>query len=132
MTLGRFLWIAGAAIAVMVVNVAISFLWVWIYATFIDRGHDDDYYRSYAERVAPYSSMIAGFPLMVAAAWILGSQWETDFAITAALTLWLVYTVVDVAIVAASKPEARLWRLVAVSQVIKLVGAFVGALLATA
>ena len=126
MTIGRFLWIAGAAIVVMILNVAIFYLWVWIYATFIDKGQDNKYYEDYAQRNAPYSSMIVGLPLMIGAAWVLGTRWEPDFALTAALTLWIVYTVVDLAIVAASKPERRLWVLAGISQAIKLIGALIG------
>lgn len=129
MTIGRFLWIAGAAVVVMILNVGLFYLWVWIYSLFIDKGHPNEYYEEYAKRAGPYSSMIGGFPLMVGSAFFLGSRWESDFAMTAALTLWLVYTVVDVAIVAANKPERKLWRLVVISQGIKLIGAVVGALL---
>ena len=132
MTLGRFVWIASAAIIVMILNIAISFVWVWVYATFIDKGHDNEYYEEYAQRSAPHSSMVAGFPLMVGAAFFLGSLWEPEFAMTAALTMWLVYTVLDVAIVALSKPEAKFWRIVVISQAIKLGGAVMGAMLAGA
>lgn len=130
MTIGSLAWIIGAGIVVLVINVAISFLWVAIYAYLINRGHDKQYYETYAETAAPYSGIIAGAPLMFLMCWWV-SGWGADFAVKAAILVWLVYAVVDVIMLVASgikQAPTRMIVLVAISIITKLAAAYLGGL----
>ena len=96
MTIGRLAWIIGAAILVLAINVGVSILYIAIYSYLINPGHDEHYYQEYAKMVAPFSSIVAGMPLMFLTCRRVAKWWEADFAIKAALLVWLVYAVIDV------------------------------------
>ncbi len=135
MTIGVLAWIIGAAILVLVINVAISFLYVAVYAHLINKGHDEQYYQAYAETSAPYSSIVAGMPLMFLMCWWVGSWWGADFAIKAAILVWLVYAVIDVVVVVAagisSKVPPRMFVLTAVSLITKLGASYLGGIVSS-
>ena len=57
----RGIWLGVGA---LILNVAVAFLWVWFYSFAIAPGHDGPYYQAYAQRVAPFSGLIAGIPLL--------------------------------------------------------------------
>ena len=120
MTLGRVAALTGLALAVMVVNVAISILYMVVYSYVIDPGHEKAYYEAHIQIAAPYCSIVAGIPLMFLVGWWVG--------VRPAMVVWLVYAVIDVAIVAASGPTPRMGALVAVSLLTKLASAYLGAL----
>jgi hypothetical protein len=130
MTIGRLAWIISAAILVVVINVGVSILYVAIYSYLINHGHDEYYYQEYAKMAAPYSSIFAGMPLMFLICWRVGSWWEADFAVKAALLVWLVYAVIDVLVlVAAGLSEGvptGLFVLAAISLITKLAAAYFG------
>jgi hypothetical protein len=135
MTIGRMAWIIGAAILVLVINVAVSILYVAVYSYLINPRHDEQYYQEYAQIAAPYSSIIAGMPLMFLICWLVGSWWEADFAIKAALLVWLVYAVIDVLVLVAGGMStglpARMILLAAISIITKLAAAYLGGLVAS-
>lgn len=135
MTIGRLAWIIGAAILVLVVNVAISFLWVAFYSYLINPRHDEAFYQEYAKVAAPYSSVIAGMPLMFLMGWWAGSWWEPEFAVKAAVFVWVAYAVIDLLVVVGagmtSGMPARMIVLVAISLITKFAGAYFGGLLAS-
>jgi hypothetical protein len=118
MTFGRVAALAGLAIGVMAVNVAISILYMVVYSYLIDPGHDKAYYEAHVKIAAPYCSIVAGIPLMFLVGWWVGTR--------SALVVWLVYAVVDVAVFAASAPTLRMGVLVAISLLTKLVSAYLG------
>ncbi len=122
MTLGRVAALTGLALGVMAVNVAVSILYMVVYSHAIDPGHEKAYYEAHVRIAAPYCSIVAGIPLMFLVAWWVGMR--------PAIVVWLVYALVDVAVVAASGVTWRIGALVAVSLVTKLVSAYVGALAA--
>ena len=64
MTLGRLAWLVGVALLVLVVNVAVSILYMVVYSYLIDPGHEEQYYLNHIEVAAPYCSIVAGIPLM--------------------------------------------------------------------
>ena len=123
MTIGRVAALGGLALGVMVVNVAISFVYMAFYAYVIDPGHDKAYYEAYAQIAAPYCSIVAGIPLFLLVGWWLG--------MSPALVVWLVYAVIDVTAFAATGPTLRMGGIVAVSMLTKLVSAYLGALAAS-
>ena len=130
MTIGRLAWIIGAAMLVLVINVAVSILYVAIYSYLINSGHDEHYYQEYAKVAAPYSSIVAGLPLMFLMCWWVASWWEAHFAIKAALLVWLVYAVIDVLVLVASEMstgvQTRLIVLAAISLITKLAASYFG------
>jgi hypothetical protein len=124
MTLGRVAALIGLALGVMAVNVAISILYMVVYSYVIDPGHDKAYYEAHVKIAAPYSSIVAGIPLMLFVGWWVGLR--------PAIVVWLIYAVLDVAMVAASGPTFRTGVLMAVSLLTKLVAVWLGALTAGA
>ena len=120
MTLGRVAALAGLALGVMAVNVAISILYMVVYSYAIDPGHEKAYYEAHIKIAAPYCSIVAGIPLMFLVGWWVG--------VRPAIAVWLVYALVDVAAFAASGPTLSMGALVAVSLLTKLVSAYLGAL----
>ncbi|HEU4767159.1 MAG TPA: hypothetical protein VFS77_07280 [Pyrinomonadaceae bacterium] len=131
--MGRLVWIIGAAILVLAINVAVSILYVTFYSYTINRGQDPQFYQEYAQTASPYSSIIAGVPLMFLICWRVAGWWEPDFAVKAALLIWLVYAVIDVLVLAAvgmsTGLQPRMIVLAAISLVTKLGAAYFGGIL---
>ncbi|MEQ1923605.1 MAG: hypothetical protein ABL952_13950 [Pyrinomonadaceae bacterium] len=122
-------WLAiPFALGVMVVNVLISVLYVVVFSYAIDPGHDDTYYQAYAQVAAPYCSIVAGIPLMFLAGRWMGSKFPKGNSVKAALLVWLVYFVLDFAIIAAAGALAQIAVLFIISFVTKLGAAFLGGL----
>ena len=130
MTLGRLAWLVGVALLVLVVNVAVSILYMVVYGHLIDPGHEEQYYRDHIQVAAPYCSIIAGIPLMFLAGWWAGSWWEREFAVKAALVVWLAYALIDLSVLVAAGLTTRIAVLAAVSLLTKLAAAYFGALVA--
>ena len=132
MSIGRMAWIIGAAIVVLAVNVVISFLYVGFYSYAINPKQTQQYYQEYAQVAAPYSSIIAGAPLMFLMCWWVASWWENDLGIKAALLVWLVYAVIDVLVLAgvgmSQGLPTRMIVLAALSILTKLAAAYFGGL----
>ena len=122
MTLGRVAALTGLALGVMAVNVAVSILYMVVYSHVIDPGHEKAYYEAHVRMAAPYSSIVAGIPLMFLVGWWVGMR--------PAIFVWLVYALVDVAALAVSGLTLRIGALLAVSLLTKLVSAYLGALAA--
>ncbi len=127
MTITRLAWLVGVALLVLVLNVAISILYMVVYSYIIDPGHDEQYYQEHIQLAAPYSSIIMGVPLMFAAGWWVSRWWEREFATKAAFTIWLVYAVIDIAVLLASGVTATAAMFVTVSMVLKLAAVLLGA-----
>ena len=120
-------WLAiPFALGVMIVNVLISVLYVVVYSYGIDPGHDEAYYQAYAQVAAPYSSIVAGIPLMFLAGRWIGGKFPKGNSVKAALLVWLIYSVIDFTAVAASGALAQIWVLLAISFMTKLGAAFLG------
>ena len=128
--LTRIAWLVGIAILVMIANIAASVLYMVVYSYLINPGHEKEYYDAHIQIAAPYSSIVAGIPLMFLAGWWVGGWWQGKFAVKSALLIWFIYAVVDVAIVMAAGLTSRMAILVAVSLVTKLAAVYVGALFA--
>ncbi|CAN5257025.1 hypothetical protein BH10PLA2_BH10PLA2_31600 [soil metagenome] len=130
MTLGRVDWLVGVALLVMVVNVGLSVLYKVVFGHWIDPGHEEQYYHDHIQVAAPYSSIIAGFPLMFLAGWWVSRWWGGESAIRAALVVWLTYALIDIGVVLAAGPTARIAVLSAVSVLTKLGAVYLGAVVA--
>ncbi len=130
MTFGRFAWLAGIALLVMVVNVAFSFVYMVVYSYVIDPGHEEQYYKDHSQVAAPYCSIVAGIPLMFLVGWWVGRWWESEFAIKAALTVWLVYALIDIAALLAAGFTSKIAILFSISFLTKLAAVYFGAVFA--
>ncbi len=112
----------------MVLNVAVAFLWVAIYSLLIAPGQEKAAYEAYAMRAAPWSSVIAGMPILFGAGWLLarwhGGGWETGIWAAAA------YILLDIVILAAAGGMSAFSPIVALSAVTKLGAAALGGAMA--
>jgi hypothetical protein len=130
LTFGRIAWLVGVALLVMVANVVASVLYMVVYSYLIDPGHDEQYYNEQIQIAAPYCSIVAGIPLMFLAGWWTGGWWRREFAVKSALTIWVTYAVIDLAILLAAGGASAIAPLVAVSIATKLAAVYLGARLA--
>ncbi|GEM_PF-560774 len=122
-------WLAiPFALGVMIVNVLISVLWVAVYSMFINPGQDEAYYQAYAQTSAPYSSIIAGIPLMFLAGRWIGSKFPKNNSVKAALFVWLVYFLIDLAVIVAAGALLDIALLFIISFVTKFAAAYLGGL----
>ena len=127
MTLGRLASLVGVALLVLVVNVAVSILYMVVYSHLINPGHEEQYYRDHIKVAGPYCSIVAGIPLMFLAGWWVGGWWEGAFAVKAALLVWLAYTLIDMGVMLTSGLTPRIAVLFATSLLTKLGAVYVGA-----
>lgn len=124
-------WLAiPFALGVMFFNVAISVLYVLVYSLFINPGQDQAFYQEHAQVTAPYSSIIAGIPLMFLAGRWIGYMFPKANSVKAALAVWLVYFLIDFAVIAAAGALMEIALIFTVSFVTKLAAAYVGGLTA--
>src|SRR5262245_37781812 len=102
MTLGRLAALVGIALLVMIANIAMSILYMVVYGHVIDPGHDKQYYQEHIKVAAPYCSIVAGVPLMFLTGLWVRSVWGNELAAQSALAVWLVYALIDFAVLAVS------------------------------
>jgi hypothetical protein len=62
--------------------------------------------------------------------WWVGRWWEAELAVKAALTVWLVYALVDFVVLLAAGLTTRIALLFAISFLTKLAAVYLGALVA--
>ncbi len=127
--LSRIAWLVGIAILVMVANILVSVLYMVVYGYVIDPGHDKAYYDAHVQIAAPYSSIVAGIPLMFLAGYWISGWWKGKFAVQSAVVVWLVYALIDVAALMAAGFTSRMAMLVTVSLVTKLAAIYAGAVI---
>lgn len=127
MTVGRVALLVGVAILVLVVNVAISILYMVVYGHVIDPGHEPNYYNDHIQVAAPYCSIVAGIPLMFLAGWWVAGWWRRAGGVRAALIVWFAYAVIDLAILLAARISLGIALLFIVSFATKLAAANFGA-----
>jgi hypothetical protein len=123
----REFWLAPLlAIGALVVNVIVSIGVVWVYSTFIETGHNMAFYEAWAQSAAPVSSVVAGIPIMFAAAW-MAARACAPRGFAAGVAVAVTYLVIDTAAIVATGALGSLGMLVAVSYVTKLGAAALGA-----
>jgi len=96
----------------------------------IDPGHEEQYYHDHIKVAAPYCSIVAGMPLMFLAGRWVGGWWEGEFAVKAALVIWLTYALIDIGVLLAAGLTGRIAVLFTVSFLTKLAAVYFGALVA--
>lgn len=118
--------IVPTAIVVMILNVVAFILYMVIYGNFINPGHPQAFYQEYAQKAGPYSSIIAGIPLMYLAARWLGRKFTPSNSVKAALLMWLTYMLLDAAILTFSGELMNILILFIASFATKLGAAYLG------
>jgi hypothetical protein len=125
----RLAWLVGTAVLVMVANILVSVLYMVVYSYLIDPGHEKEYYDAHIQVAAPYSSIVAGIPLMFLAGFWTSGWWEGKFAVQAALVIWFAYALIDFAALMAAGFTSTMAILVAVSIITKLAAIYAGAVI---
>ena len=121
----------GTALAIMVVNVAISFPVVAVYAYLVEPGHEAEFYEQAAQQwIAPWSSVVAGILLFFGVLYWLTRRAPQRPAIPFAIAVATTYVVVDLLVLLAAGALASLGAVTALSLTSKLVAAVAGATLA--
>lgn len=119
--------LAGIAVLFLVINVAISYLMVAVYSHLINPGQTQAFYESFAQKYAPYSSIIAGMPVLFFMVWRFCRRYNLQLARHSALGIWGIYSLIDLTIVFAAGVAGKLAVLVAISTITKLAAAWLGA-----
>lgn len=131
MRLRDLLIVPAFFLAVMVLNVAISFAVVWAWSVFVEPGHDQAFYQAFALKAAPISSVVAGIPLMFGAGWLIARKRDRRAGLMAAGAVALLYIVVDGALLLAYQIKGSDWLWPLISYPTKALAALAGAFMAT-
>ena len=122
------LWLAvPTAIVTGILNVFLFFLFMVLYGHVINPGHEESFYQEAAHQFGPLSSIVCGMPLMYFAGRWIARRVGPDLAVTGAVLVWLVYFVVDFAVVAASGVLMSVLPLIVISFGTKLLAVYLGA-----
>ena len=124
----RLIWMIGAAVLILVVNVGLSVVYMVFYSYLINPGHDERFYQEHVKIAAPYCSIFFGIPLFYFVCRWIGGKWEKDFALKSAVGVWLVYALIDAAVLVSSGLTLGMAGLMAVSLITKLISAYFGGL----
>jgi len=126
MKLGDWGLALALAVGAMVLNVAVSFVWVWVYSL-IEPGQTEAAYTAYAQQWAPVSSIVFGAPILFAAGWVAGRGREPIQASVMAWAIAGIYVAADVAFLLAFGIPIDGWLLPAISWITKFIFAELGA-----
>jgi hypothetical protein len=121
----------GVALTIMFVNVLISVIVITVYSYAIAPGHDEAFYQEAAKRIAPWSSVVFGAPLFFGAAYWLTRKRPDRNAIAFAISCVGIYAIVDLSVLFAAGGAASMIGIVGLSLITKLIGAYLGARLAS-
>lgn len=130
MTLVRLASLIGVAVLVMILNVAMSVLYMVVYGYLINPGHPNAYYQEHIKVAAPYCSIVAGVPLMFLAGFWVAGWHDGQLGVKGALVIWATYAIIDLGVLLAAGMNTKIAVLFAISFLTKLAAVYVGALLA--
>ena len=122
----RWWLVVPTALVVMILNVALHVLYMVVYSFVINPGHEAAFYQTHAEYTAPYSSVIAGIPLMFLAGRWIGGKVEEGNSARAGFFVWLVYFLIDITVVIIAGAFTGLALILIVSYTTKLAAAYLG------
>ncbi len=115
-----------AAILLMIANVAVHVAYMVVYGFLLNPGHEPAFYEQHAQLSAPYSSIIAGFPLTFLVARLLGKWAGEPIAIKAALAMWAIYFGADLLVIILSGQFLSIAPIFAISFMTKFLAAYLG------
>lgn len=124
----ELLKLVAVTLLYLVINVAVSYLVVAVYAYLIHPGESEEYYQKWALASAPWSSVVAGMPLMFALGWWVSRWKSTSNPALAMGIVWITYVVLDLGIITiGGGMTRRLAAFVVVSLATKLIAGQWGA-----
>ena len=112
-------------VAAMILNVAMSFVWVWIYSL-VEPGQSEAAYTAYAQQLAPVSSVVFGAPILFAAGWLAGRGRPVREAARMGLIVAGLYVAIDLAILVAAGALGGIWVWAVLSWATKLPAGWLG------
>jgi len=118
---------AGIAALVLSLDLLFAIVVVLIWSIFIEPGHPRAYYETAGVPLARWSTRIFGTALIGAAAWLCARRRPERNAVAFAIALTIGYAVLDGATVAF---QGFFTLSIAITMLLKLLGALAGALLA--
>ena len=121
-----FVKAAFLAVLILVVNVAISFGVVAVYAYAVEPGHDQAFYELAAQWIAPWSSIAFGWVLFLGVCYGAAKRNAERNALTFALCVFAAYAAIDVGLLFAAGMSTSLAPIVALSLTSKAAGAIGG------
>ena len=120
------------AILIMVTDVLLSFIVVAIYSFLIEPGHPREFYDAAAQRIAPWSSHIAGPLIFFAAAYISTKRRPQRNAFLFTSAFCAAYTLITlISLVAMGQLDAFFVEGGIISLALKIIGAFAATFLLT-
>lgn len=125
MKLRDWLVVVGLALASMVLNVAMSFAWVFVYSL-IEPGQTEAAYEAYAAEWAPVSSVVIGAPILFLSGWLAGRGREAKQAALMGLLVGALYVAIDAVMVLAFLPAGDVWLWIGLSWISKPVFGWLG------
>ena len=125
-----FLKAFAAAIVLMILNLAASWVAVAIYAYMINPGHEDAFYHAAAQDIAPWSSVIAGFFLFFAAGYWFAKRKPERNGIAFGLAMAAGYAIVDASVLISMGVILAMTGIFVLSMGTKAIAAVLGAIAA--
>ena len=119
--------LVGVSLLVLVANILASVLYMVLYGHVINPGHEEQFYRDHIQVAGPYCSIVAGIPLMFFAGWWVAGWEKTRNGVSAALTVWLSYTTIDLLILLVAGMTLQIGILFTISFATKLAACYFGA-----
>lgn len=113
-------------ILILVVNVAISFCVVAVYAYAVEPGHDQAFYEQAAQWIAPWSSIAFGWMLFLGVCYSAAIRNAERNALAFALSVFAVYASIDIGLLLAMGQLTGHVPIVALSLASKAAGAIGG------
>src|SRR5262245_54782042 len=90
-----YLKAAGVGLLVLVLTMALSFPMVFVYATFIEPGHEQAFYNDAALWIAPWSSHVFGPVLFFLFNWLMARRRPQRNAMAFAAATIVLYLIID-------------------------------------
>ena len=115
------------AIALMAINVAISYGVVAVYAYFIEPGHENAFYEAAAQDIAPWSSVVFGVILFFLAGRFFATRQPERNGIAFALAIAASYAAVDITIVLSLGAFSAIAAIFILSMLTKALAGYLGA-----
>lgn len=97
----------GLAVLVLAVNIALTFVVVFVYAQFVEPGHPPEFYSAAAPGIAGWTGPAGGVLLMVLATYVSGRRRPERNAVAYGLAVGVAYVLVDTASGLAMAPASE-------------------------
>lgn len=121
----------AAALAIMIVNMAISYLAVAVYSYLINPGHDTAFYEEAAESIILWSAVLAGLVLFFIAGYIFAKRRPDRNAVKFGVFIWGGYFLIEIVSITAVGIDADdllpMFGIVSLSLITKLGAIIAGA-----